>query len=79
VEGDKGITRLWHRHMGTGFIRADARLVGKIQRLTDAGVESQSYAFLQAWRGRGDGKLEKLGLRGVISEHNIFGVEEISL
>jgi len=27
VEGDEGITRLWHRHMGTGFLRPDAGLV----------------------------------------------------
>ena len=36
LEGDKGITRLWNRHMGTEFIRPDAGLVSKIQRLTDA-------------------------------------------
>jgi FMN phosphatase YigB (HAD superfamily) len=78
VEGDKGITRLWHRHMGTGFIRADARLVGKIQRLTDAGVEVAvlTHSFKHG-EGEAMEKLEKLGLRGVISEHNIFGVEEI--
>ena len=79
VEGDKGITRLWHRHMGTGFIRPDAGLVSKIQRLTDAGVEVAvlTHSFKQG-EGEAMEKLEKLGLRGVISEHNIFGVEEIS-
>jgi len=79
VEGDKGITRLWHRHMGTGFIRPDAGLVSKIQRLTDAGVE---VAVLTHSFKRGEGeameKLEKLGLREVIPLHNIFGLEEIS-
>ena len=79
VEGDKGITRLWHRHMGTGFIRPDAGLVSKIQRLTDARVEVAvlTHSFKQG-EGEAMEKLEKLGLRGVISEHNIFGIEEIS-
>jgi len=79
VEGAKGITRLWHRHMGTGFIRPDAELASKIQRLTDAGVEVAvlTHSFKQG-EGEAMEKLEKLGLRGVISEHNIFGVEEIS-
>jgi FMN phosphatase YigB (HAD superfamily) len=79
VEGDRGITRLWHRHMGTGFIRADARLASKIQRLTDAGVEVAvlTHSFKHG-EGEAMEKLEKLGLRGVISEHRIFGVEEIS-
>jgi FMN phosphatase YigB (HAD superfamily) len=79
VEGDKGITRLWHRHMGTGFIRPDAGLASKIQRLTDAGVEVAvlTHSFKQG-EGEAMEKLEKLGLKGVISEHNIFGLEEIS-
>src|SRR5580704_5984803 len=79
VEGDKGITRLWHRHMGTGFIRPDAGLVSKIQRLTDARVEVAvlTHSFKQG-EGEAMEKLEKLGLREVISEHNIFGIEEIS-
>jgi FMN phosphatase YigB (HAD superfamily) len=79
VDGDQGITRLWHRHMGTGFVRADARLVSKIERLTDAGVEVAvlTHSFKHG-EGEAMEKLEKLGLRGVISEHNIFGVEEIS-
>jgi FMN phosphatase YigB (HAD superfamily) len=78
VEGDKGITRLWHRHMGTGFIRPDAVLVSKIQRLTDTGVEVAvlTHSFKQG-EGEAMEKLEKLGLRGVISDHNIFGLEEI--
>ena len=79
LEGDKGITRLWHRHMGTGFIHPDAGLVSKIQRLTDAGVEVAvlTHSFKQG-EGEAMEKLEKLGLRGLISEHNIFGLEEIS-
>src|SRR5271168_284518 len=79
VEGDKGITRLWHRHMGTGFIRPDAGLVSKIQRLTEARIEVAvlTHSFKQG-EGEAMEKLEKLGLREVISEHNIFGLEEIS-
>jgi FMN phosphatase YigB (HAD superfamily) len=79
VEGDKGITRLWHRHMGTGFIRPDAGLVSKIQRLTDAGVEFAvlTHSFKQG-EGEAMEKLEKLGLREVIPRHHIFGLEEIS-
>jgi FMN phosphatase YigB (HAD superfamily) len=79
VEGDKGITRLWHRHMGTGFIRPDAGLVNKVRRLTDAGVEVAvlTHSFKQG-KGEAMEKLEKLGLREVISEVNIFGLEEIS-
>jgi FMN phosphatase YigB (HAD superfamily) len=79
VEGDKGITRLWHRHLGTGFIRPDAGLVSKIQRLTDAGVEVAvlTHSFKQG-EGEAMEKLEKLGLREVIPEPNIFGLEEIS-
>jgi FMN phosphatase YigB (HAD superfamily) len=79
VRGDKGITRLWHRHMGTGFIRPDAALASKIQRLTDAGVEVAVLTHsLKQGTGEAMEKLEKLGLSGVISEHNIFGIEEIS-
>lgn len=79
LEGEKGITRLWNRHMGTGFIRADAGLANQIQRLTEAGVE---VAILTHSCKHGEGeameKLEKLGLKGVIPEHNILGLEEIS-
>jgi FMN phosphatase YigB (HAD superfamily) len=79
LEGEKGVTRLWNRHMGSGFIRPDAELVSKIQRLIDAGIE---VAVLSHSFKRGEGqameKLEKLGLKGVIPEHNIFGLEEIS-
>ncbi|MGA2457075.1 MAG: HAD family hydrolase [Terriglobales bacterium] len=79
VEGDKGATRLWHRHMGTGYIRPDAGLVSKIQRLTDAGVKVAvlTHSFKQG-EGEAMEKLEKLGLSGLIPEHNIFGLEEIS-
>ena len=79
LEGEKGVTRLWNRHMGSGFIRPDARLVSKIKRLTDAGVEVAvlSHSFKQG-EGQAMEKLEKLGLKGVISEHKIFGLEEIS-
>jgi FMN phosphatase YigB (HAD superfamily) len=79
LEGEKGVTRLWNRHMGSGFIRPDARLVSKIQRLTDAGVEVAvlSHSFKQG-EGQAMEKLEKLGLKGVIPEHKIFGLEEIS-
>ena len=79
LEGEKGVTRLWNRHMGSGFIRPDAGLVSKIQRLTDAGVEVAvlSHSFKQG-EGQAMEKLEKLGLKGLISEHNIFGLEEIS-
>jgi FMN phosphatase YigB (HAD superfamily) len=79
LEGEKGVTRLWNRHMGSGFIRPDVGLVSRIQRLTDAGVE---VAVLSHSFKRGEGqameKLEKLGLKGVIPEHKIFGLEEIS-
>jgi hypothetical protein len=79
VEGDKGITRLWHKHMGTGFIRPDAGLVSKIQRLTDAEVEVAvlTHSFKQG-EGEAMEKLDKLGLREVIPGRNIFGLEEIS-
>ena len=79
LEGEKGVTRLWNRHMGSGFIRPDAGLVSKIQRLTDAGVEVAvlSHSFTQG-EGQAMEKLEKLGLKGVIPEHKIFGLEEIS-
>jgi FMN phosphatase YigB (HAD superfamily) len=79
LEGEKGVTRLWNRHMGTGFIRADAGLANKIRRLTEAGVEVAilTHSFKQG-EGEAMEKLEKLGLKGVIPEHNIFGLEEIS-
>ena len=79
LKGEQGVTRLWNRHMGTGFIRPDAGLVSKIQRLADAGVEVAvlSHSFKQG-EGQAMEKLEKLGLKGVIPEHKIFGLEEIS-
>jgi FMN phosphatase YigB (HAD superfamily) len=79
LEGEKGVTRLWNRYMGSGFIRPDAGLVSKIHRLTDAGVEVAvlSHSFKQG-EGQAMEKLEKLGLKGVIPEHKIFGLEEIS-
>ncbi len=79
LEGEKGVTRLWNRHMGSGFIRPDAGLVSRIQRLIDAGVEVAvlSHSFKQG-AGQAMEKLEKLGLKGVIPEHKIFGLEEIS-
>jgi FMN phosphatase YigB (HAD superfamily) len=79
LEGEKGVTRLWNRHMGSGFIRPDAGLVSKIQRLTDAGVEVAVLSHsLKQGEGQAMEKLEKLGLKGVIPEHKIFGLEEIS-
>jgi len=79
LEGEKGVTRLWNGHMGSGFIRPDAGLVSRIQRLTDAGVEVAvlSHSFKQG-EGQAMEKLEKLGLQGAIPEHKIFGLEEIS-
>jgi FMN phosphatase YigB (HAD superfamily) len=79
VEGEKGVTRLWNKHMGSGFIRPDPGLVSRIQRLTDAGVEVAvlSHSFKQG-EGQAMEKLEKLGLKGVIPERKIFGLEEIS-
>jgi FMN phosphatase YigB (HAD superfamily) len=79
LEGEKGVTRLWNRHMGSGFIRPDAGLVDKIQRLTDGGIEVAvlSHSFKQG-EGQAMEKLEKLGLKGVIPERKIFGLEEIS-
>jgi FMN phosphatase YigB (HAD superfamily) len=79
LDGEKGITRLWNRHMGAGFIRADAGLANKIQRLKEAGVEFAvlTHSFKQG-EGEAMEKLEKLGLKGVLPEHNIFGLEEIS-
>ncbi len=79
LEGEKGVTRLWNRHMGSGFIRPDAGLVSRIQRLTDTGVEVAvlSHSFKQG-EGQAMEKLEKLGLKGVIPERKIFGLEEIS-
>jgi FMN phosphatase YigB (HAD superfamily) len=79
LEGERGVTRLWNRHMGSGFIRPDAGLVSKIKRLTDAGVVVAilSHSFKQG-EGQAMEKLEKLGLKGVIPEHNIFGLDEIS-
>jgi FMN phosphatase YigB (HAD superfamily) len=78
LEGEKGVTRLWNKHMGSGFIRPDAGLVSRIKRLTDAGVEIAilSHSFKQG-EGQAMEKLEKLGLKEVIPEHNIFGLEEI--
>ena len=79
LEGEKGITRLWNRHMGTGFIRADDGLANRIQRLTEAGVEVAvlTHSFKDG-EGEAIEKLAKLGLNGVIPEKNIFGLEEIS-
>ncbi len=79
VEGDKGITQLWNRRMGTGFIRPDAELASAISRLANAGVEVAllTHSFKQG-EGEAMQKLEKLGLGGVIPEPNIFGIEEIS-
>ncbi|MGA9475211.1 MAG: HAD family hydrolase [Terriglobales bacterium] len=79
LEGEKGVTRLWNKHMGSGFIRPDAQLVSRIQRLTDAGVEIAvlSHSFKQG-EGQAMEKLEKLGLKGVIPEDHVFGLEEIS-
>jgi FMN phosphatase YigB (HAD superfamily) len=79
LEGEKGVTRLWNRHMGSEFIRPDAGLVSRIQRLIDAGVEVAvlSHSFKQG-EGQAMEKLENLGLKGVIPEHSIFGLEEIS-
>ena len=79
LEGEKGITRLWNRHMGTGFIRADSALANRIQRLTGAGVEVAvlTHSFKDG-EGEAIEKLAKLGLKGVIPEKNIFGLEEIS-
>ncbi len=79
LKGEKGVTRLWNKHMGSGFILPDAELVRKIQRLTDAGVEVVvlSHSFKQG-EGQAMEKLEKLGLKGVIPERRIFGLEEIS-
>src|ERR1700733_11519414 len=79
LEGEKGVTRLWNKHMGSGFIRPDARLVRRIQRLTDCEVEIAilSHSFKQG-EGQAMEKLEKLGLKGVIPEDNVFGLEEIS-
>lgn len=79
LEGEKGITRLWNRHMGTEFIHTDAELVSKIRRLTEAGVQ---VAILTHSFKHGEGeameKLEKLGLKGVIPEANVFGLEEVA-
>jgi FMN phosphatase YigB (HAD superfamily) len=79
LEGEKGITRLWNGHMGTGFLHRDAGLVSQIQRLTDAGVEVAvlTHSFKHG-KGEAMEKLQKLGLRGVIREQNVFGIEEIS-
>jgi beta-phosphoglucomutase-like phosphatase (HAD superfamily) len=79
IEGEKGATRLWNQRMGSGFIRPDAGLVSKIQRLTEAGVEVAvlSHSFKQG-EGQAMEKLERLGLNGVIPERKIFGLEEIS-
>jgi len=79
IEGGKGATRLWHKHMGTGFIQPDVELVSRIRRLTDAGVEVAilTHSFKQG-EGEAMEKLEKLGLGGLIAEHKIFGLEEIS-
>ena len=79
IQGSKGATRVWHKHMGTGYIRPDAELVRRIRRLTDAGVEvavlTHSFKY-----GEGEAmeKLERIGLGGLISEDKIFGLEEIS-
>lgn len=79
LAGEKGITRLWNRHMGTGFICPDPGLAGQIQQLTEAGVEVAvlTHSFKQG-EGEAMEKLEKLGLKGMIPEHHIFGLEEIS-
>jgi len=79
LEGEKGITRLWNRHMGTEFLRADAGLANRIQRLAEAGVEVAvlTHSFKDG-EGEAIEKLAKLGLKGVIPEKNIFGLEEIS-
>jgi FMN phosphatase YigB (HAD superfamily) len=79
LEGEKGVTRLWNRHMGSEFIRPDAGLASKIQRLIDAGGEVAVLSHsLKQGEGQATEKLEKLGLKGVTPEQNIFGLEEIS-
>lgn len=79
LEGERGITRLWNRHMGTGFLRADTELANRIRRLMEAGVEVAvlTHSFKDG-EGEAIEKLAKLGLKGVIPEKNIFGLEEIS-
>lgn len=79
LHGSEGATRVWHRHMGTAYIRPDAELASRIQRLTDAGVEVAvlTHSFKQG-EGEAMEKLEKLGFGGLIAEHKIFGLEEIS-
>jgi FMN phosphatase YigB (HAD superfamily) len=79
MQGAKGATRVWHRHMGTTYIKPDLELVRRIRRLTDAGIEVAilTHSFKQG-EGEAIEKLEKLGLGGLISEHKIFGLEEIS-
>jgi FMN phosphatase YigB (HAD superfamily) len=79
LDGERGVTRLWNRHMGSGFIRPDAGLVSRIRRLTKAGVEIAilSHSFKEG-EGQAMEKLEKLGLKGVIPEQNILGLEEIA-
>jgi len=79
LPGEKGITRLWNRHMGSAFLRADAGLANKILRLTKCGVVVAvlTHSFKQG-EGEAMEKLAKLGLKGVIPEQNIFGLEEIS-
>lgn len=79
LQGAKGATRVWHRHMGTGYIQRDAELARRIQRLTGSGIEVAvlTHSFKQG-EGEAMEKLEKLGLGGLISEHKIFGLEEIS-
>jgi len=79
IEGEKGITRLWNRHMGTAFLRADAGLANRIERLRNSGVEVAvlTHSFKEG-EGEAMEKLAKLGLDGVIPEKFIFGLEEIS-
>ncbi len=79
LQGEKGATRVWHRHMGTAHIQSDPELARRIQRLKDSGVEVAVLTHsLKQGAGEAMEKLEKLGLGGVISEHKIFGLEEIS-
>jgi FMN phosphatase YigB (HAD superfamily) len=79
IEGDVGITRLWHDHMGTSFLKPDSALAGKIRGLQEAGVE---VAILTHSCRRGQGgaiaKVKELGLADLIPERYVFGLEELA-
>jgi FMN phosphatase YigB (HAD superfamily) len=79
IEGDIGITRLWHDSMGTSFLKPDPELAEKIRGLEQAGIEVAILTHsCKPGRGGAIAKVKELGLADLIPECNIFGLEELA-